>query len=120
MSWFALTPSEHGQDDEANATTAAPVLPEPPDSQPSEAPAPPTLAEIAELADDFERNHALYELVAGSGRAQVEDLLELTFDLPPSLHRHDIVRVLYVRFAAIDPVLRLSTCSGPTRSRDRP
>ena len=72
----------------------------------------PTLAEIAELADDFERNHALYELVAGSGRAQVEDLLELTFDLPPSLHRHDIVRVLYVRFAAIDPVAALEHLLG--------
>lgn len=112
VSWFALTPSEHGQGDEANATDATPALPEPPDSQPSEVPAPPTLAEIAQLADDFERNRALYELVAGSGRAQVEDLLELTFDLPPSLHRHDIVRVLYVRFAAIDPVAALEHLLG--------
>ena len=102
-SWYALTPSEPGPEGEPDSTAPAQTLPEPPSSQPSAAPAPPSLVDIAALADDFERNHALYELVAGTGRAQIEDLLEQTLDLPPSLHRHDIARVLYVRFASIDP-----------------
>ncbi|MCY4013878.1 MAG: hypothetical protein OXG82_14320 [Gammaproteobacteria bacterium] len=102
-SWYALSPSELGAEGEPDATVPAQTLPEPPSSQPNAAPAPPSLLGIAALADDFERNHALYELVASTGRAQIEDLLEQTLDLPTSLHRHDIVRVLYIRFASIDP-----------------
>lgn len=102
-SWYALTPSEPSLEREPDATVATQTLPEPPSSQPGAVPAPPSLADIAALADDFERNRALYELVAGTGRAQIEDLLDQTLDLPPSLHRRDIARVLYVRFASIDP-----------------
>ena len=111
-SWYALTPSELGPESESNATSPAAPRSEPPSRQPSAAPAPPKLLEIAALADDFERNHALYRLVAGTGRAQVENLLAQTLDLRPSLHRHDIVRVLYVRFASIDPVAALEHLLG--------
>lgn len=112
-SWYALTPSELGPEGEPDATAPVQTLPEPSSSQPI--PAPPSLVEIAALADDFERNHALYELVAGTGRAQIEDLLDQTLDLPPSLHRHDIVRVLYVRFASIDPGAALAHLLGSRR-----
>ena len=102
-SWYALTPSEPSLEREPDATIPTQTLPEPPSRQPTPAPAPPSLLEVAALADDFERNHALYVFVAGTGRAQIEEFLEQTLDLPPSLHRNDIVRVLYVRFASIDP-----------------
>ena len=114
-SWHALTPSELGPQDAPDATAPAKALSEPPSSQPSAPPAPPSLVEIAALSDDFERNHALYDLVAGTSRAQIEDFLEQTLDLPTSLHRHDIVRVLYVRFASIDPAAALEHLLGSHR-----
>lgn len=114
-SWYALTPSEPSLEREPDPTVSAQTLPEPPGSQPSAVPAPPSLADIAALADDFERNRTLYELVAGTGRAQIEELLEQTLDLPPSLHRHDIARVLYVRFASIDPGAALEHLLGSHR-----
>ena len=114
MSWYAMAPAEHAAV-QPSPSVPGQALPEPPTDKPTVAPTPPTLAEVAALADDFERNKALYELVAGSGRAQVEDLLDQTFDLPPSLHRHDVVRVLYVRFASIDPAAALEHLLGSHR-----
>ena len=112
MSWHAMAPAEHGQEAQANGSVPTETRPEPPTSQPTAARAPPSLAEIAMLADDFQRNKALYELVAGTGRADVEDLLDQTFNLPSSLHRHDVARVLYVRFASIDPEAALQHLLG--------
>ena len=65
--------------------------------------APATLAEIAEISDDFSRNAAMYSLAEGATREQVEDWLAEVEALPPSPHRYDLARVLYIRFAAIDP-----------------
>lgn len=117
MSWHAATLAERGRDSQANGNAPAETRPEPPTSPPSLAPTPPSLTEIAALTDDFERNRALYDLVAGSGRARLEDLLDQTFDLLPSLHRHDIARVLYLRFASIDPEAALQHLLGSNRKK---
>ena len=61
------------------------------------------LAEIAALDDDFERNSALYALVANAGVADIEGILADVETLPPTPHRYDVARVLYIRFAGIDP-----------------
>ena len=63
-----------------------------------------TLADIATIADDFERNAALYELVADADAAGVEELIGQVHALPSTPHRQDIARILYIRFAAVDPV----------------
>ena len=63
----------------------------------------PSLAAIAALADDFERNAALYRLVSNANTADIERLLAEFVSLSPVHHRYDIARVLYIRFAAIDP-----------------
>ena len=62
-----------------------------------------TLAEIAEISDDFSRNAAMYRLADGATREQVEEWLAEVEALPPSPHRYDLARVLYIRFAVIDP-----------------
>ena len=65
---------------------------------------PTKLAEIVAIADDFERNAALYELIAEADRDLIEQTLRAVDDLPAVPHRADVVRVLYVRYAALDPV----------------
>ena len=65
--------------------------------------APATLAEIAEISDDFSRNAAMYRLADGATQEQVEEWLAQVETLPPSPHRYDLARVLYIRFAALDP-----------------
>ena len=60
-------------------------------------------ARIAAMPDDFDRNARLYELLAAAGAAHVKRLLAEAGTLPPVPHRYDVSRVLYVRFAAIDP-----------------
>lgn len=62
-----------------------------------------TLAEIAEISDDFSRNAAMYRLADGATREQVEDWLAEVEALPPSPHRYDLARVLYIRYAVLDP-----------------
>lgn len=62
-----------------------------------------TFAEIAEIIDDFSRNAAMYRLATGATRQQVEAWLDEVETLPPSSHRYDLARVLYIRFAALDP-----------------
>ncbi|MXY55043.1 MAG: hypothetical protein F4029_03705 [Gammaproteobacteria bacterium] len=66
-------------------------------------PAKATLAGIAGIADDFSRNAAIYRLADGASRKQIEDWLAEAETLPPSLYRYDIARVLYIRFAVLDP-----------------
>ena len=60
------------------------------------------LADIAAIADDFERNAALYALAQNADRTDTENLLAQTRELPPSPQRNDITRLLYVRLASID------------------
>lgn len=62
-----------------------------------------TLADIASIANAFERNGALYELVAEADRRLVEELLAEVSALPAAHHRDDVARILYIRFAALDP-----------------
>lgn len=85
--------------------------PPPPDT--SEAPDEPTavaahapplsLAQIGAIANDFDRNKALYEHLEDADLDRVHELLDLTDALPSTPHRYDIKHVIYVRFAAIDP-----------------
>ena len=63
----------------------------------------PSLAEIAEIRDDFSRNAALYRLARGATREQVEAWLAEVETLPPTPHRYDVARVLYIRFAVLAP-----------------
>ena len=62
-----------------------------------------SLAKIAGIANGFERNAALYELVAEADRLRVEALLAEVSALPATHHRDDVARILYIRFAALDP-----------------
>ena len=62
-----------------------------------------TIAQIAEIVNAFERNAALYEFVADSDRSRIEALLGEVAGLPETPHRDDIARVLYIRYASLDP-----------------
>ena len=55
------------------------------------------------VANDFDRNSALYAHLADADIERVHELLALTDALPSTPHRYDIKHVIYVRFAAIDP-----------------
>ena len=97
--WHAATTGEDGT---VQVAESAPT-PAPPSAQPRARPATTTLLDIAATVDDFERNKALYAFVSGLDQPAVERLLAETRDLPPSLHRNDIARVLYIRLASIAP-----------------
>ena len=63
-----------------------------------------SLAGVAALADDWQRNAALYALLAGANRHRVEKLIAEAKALEPRVpHRYDIVRVLYIRYASLSP-----------------
>ena len=62
-----------------------------------------TLADIARIADDFSRNAALYVLIGNATRTRVEGWLAEVDRLPATPHRSDLSRVLYIRFAVLDP-----------------
>ena len=62
-----------------------------------------TLASAATIQDDFERNAALYRLAANADEAQLRRLFAELEQQPPTPHRYDIARVLYIRFVAVDP-----------------
>ena len=62
-----------------------------------------TLAEIAATTDDFTRNAALYRLAEAATQEQVENWLAELETLPPTRHRYDIARVLYIRFSVLHP-----------------
>lgn len=99
--WYVIAPSP----EEAAISTEPPAKPSP--TVPSPLPAPedprPGLTEIIALAPDTARHKALYDLLAGADRHHVEDLLLQTRDLPPTLPRNDVMRILYIHFASIDP-----------------
>ena len=79
-------------------------VPDEPVTVAAPAPAPlPSLAQIAAIANDFDRNTALYAHLAHADLDRVHELLALTDALPSTPHRYDIKHVIYVRFAAIDP-----------------
>ena len=62
-----------------------------------------TLASAVTIQDDFERNAALYRLAANADEAQLRRLFAELEQQPPTPHRYDIARVLYIRFVAVDP-----------------
>ena len=62
-----------------------------------------SLAQIVDNANDFQRNTALYALLVDTGRAEVEALLAEVEALARAPHRYDAARVLYTRFAELDP-----------------
>ena len=76
-----------------------------------------TLAEIAQITEDFSRNAAMYRLAEGATRQQVEDWLADVETLPPSPHRYDVARVLYIRFAVLAPeaALEHALAAGATK-----
>ena len=62
-----------------------------------------TLADIASIEDDFSRNASLYALIGDATRRRIEEWLAEVEALPVRRHRSDIARVLYIRFAVLDP-----------------
>lgn len=62
-----------------------------------------TLAGIAAIREDFSRNAALYRLADDATPEQVQAWLAELETLPSTPHRYDIARVLYIRFAVLDP-----------------
>lgn len=62
-----------------------------------------TLADIAWIDDDFSRNAALYVLIADATQGRLEEWLADVDTLPATRHRADLARVLYIRFAVLDP-----------------
>ncbi|MDE0007831.1 MAG: hypothetical protein OXS50_06090 [Gammaproteobacteria bacterium] len=77
---------------------ASPAAPRPPQTA-----TPLALADIAAIGNDFERNTRLYALAKDADRRRIEELLAAARNLPTSFWRNDISRLLYVRFASIDP-----------------
>ena len=64
---------------------------------------PRSLSDIARMSNDFDRNSELYSLIARADQETVEKLAAEVQLLPQVPYRHDISRVLYVRFAALAP-----------------
>ena len=60
-------------------------------------------ARVVAIQDDFERNALLYPLAANADEAQLRRLFAELEQQPPTPHRYDIARVLYIRFVAVDP-----------------
>ena len=61
------------------------------------------MAEVAGIAADSRRNHALYDIVADANASRVKELLDEADALGPVSHRPDIARILYIRFAVVAP-----------------
>ena len=61
------------------------------------------LVEIMAHPNRFERNAALYRLVADADRERIEGLLGRLVGEPGAPQRDDVARVLYVRFASLEP-----------------
>ena len=62
-----------------------------------------TLAEIGLNPHDFQRNAELFELLANTGRGEVEALLAEVETLVSTPHRYDVARAIYTRFTEVDP-----------------
>ncbi|MDE0192639.1 MAG: hypothetical protein OXQ90_14910 [Gammaproteobacteria bacterium] len=88
-------------DSETPIASAAPV--EPARFAPPEPAMVLTLAEIAGLVNDFDRNEALYAHIADMEFARLLELLGEADALSESSHRYDVVRVIYLRMATLDP-----------------
>ena len=97
--WVVYDP---GQPDSATTiTNAAPV--EPARSSPEDSGKTLMLTEIAALVSDFDRNKALYAHIADMEFARLLELLDEADALSESSHRYDVVRVIYLRMATLDP-----------------
>lgn len=66
------------------------------------------LASVATIQDDFERNASLYRLAANADEAELRRLFAELEQQPPTPHRYDIARVLYIRYVAVDPTAAAS------------
>ena len=71
--------------------------------RPTTSDAAPSLIDIAATRPDAARNRALYDLLADADWSRIEDLLRQVRDLPASPRRTDIVRILYIHLASINP-----------------
>ncbi len=98
--WTAYSPVPQ-PDPAAPITHAAPV--EPARSPPPQPAKTLTLPETARLVSDFDRNQALYAHIADMDFSRLLELLDEADALPESAHRYDIVRVVYLRMATLDP-----------------
>ena len=101
IAWYVIaTPGE-----QKAISVEPPAKPEP--TVPSPGPVPqdarPGLAQIIAIMPDAARHKALYDLLGGADRRHVEDFLLQMRDLPPTLPRTDVMRILYIHFASIDP-----------------
>jgi len=98
--WVVYDP---GQPDSATTiTNAAPVEPAR-SSPPEDSGKTLMLTEIAALVSDFDRNKALYAHIADMEFARLLELLDEADALSESSHRYDVVRVIYLRMATLDP-----------------
>ena len=75
------------------------------------------LLKIADGANGFERNSALYEFIADVDQGHLERLLPEVADLSASPRRDDISRVLYIRYAFLDPA---AAANHAARARANP
>ena len=100
--------------DEGSAGTPVPPRVAP---LPVQEPGAATFAEIASIEDAFARNAALYALIGDAPRTRLEEWLTEVETLPATLHRSDVARVLYIRFAVLDPEAALRhALRGATRA----
>ena len=99
IAWFVVDPGALRPVNEESAESPAPsgVAPLP---VPEHGIA--TLADIASIEEDFSRNAALYALIGDATRMRLEEWLAEVETLPPTPHRYDIARVLYIRFTVLD------------------
>ena len=110
--WLAVGPPGFPIDEEP-AETAAPVAVALPVLEGGIK----TLADLASIEDDFSRNAALYAFIGDAPQARVEEWLAEVDTLPATLHRSDVARVLYIRFAVLDPEAALQhALRGATRA----
>ena len=111
--WLIVGPRDLRPVDEEPDETAAPVAAPPPVVESGIA----TLADIALIEDDFSRNAALYALIGDAPQVRLEEWLAEVDTLPATRHRPDLARVLYIRFAVLDPEAALQhALRGATRA----
>ena len=102
LAWYAMAPpsAEPARAGAGGVPEPSPTVPSP---QPLEPDAPSDFVEITTITEDAARNRALYGLLAGADQSRIEDLLKQAGDLPASPHRTDVVRILYIHLAALNP-----------------
>ena len=72
------------------------------------------LAEVGRGANGFDRNAALYAFVADADPSRMEELLAEASQLGDTPHGRESLRVLYIRYASLDPT---AAASHAVRSR---